>query len=59
LSALNHASSNPQHLCADAGFKGKNAKEAVSVTNYRPQIQTSGVCRPLDGYEVIVADFNL
>ena len=29
----------PQHLCADAGYKGKAAKEAVTANNYRPHIK--------------------
>jgi transposase len=29
----------PQHLCADAGYKGKNAKEAVTAKSYRPHIK--------------------
>jgi transposase len=29
----------PQHLCADAGYKGKAAKETVLAKNYRPHIK--------------------
>jgi len=29
----------PQHLCADAGYKGKAAKDAVIANNYRPHIK--------------------
>jgi hypothetical protein len=29
----------PQHLCADAGYKGKAAKEAVIANNYRLHIK--------------------
>jgi putative transposase len=29
----------PQHMCADAGYKGKGAKEAVTAKNYRPHIK--------------------
>jgi len=29
----------PQHLCADAGYKGKGPKDAVTAKNYRPHIK--------------------
>ena len=29
----------PQHLCADAGYKGKMAKQIVTAKNYRPHIK--------------------
>lgn len=29
----------PQHLCADAGYKGKPAKDTVLAKNYRPHIK--------------------
>ena len=29
----------PQHLCADAGYKGKAAKQVVIANNYRPHIK--------------------
>ena len=29
----------PQHLCADAGYKGKPAKQAVKKRHYRPHIK--------------------
>ena len=29
----------PQHLCADAGYKGESARKAVTARNYRPHIK--------------------
>jgi putative transposase len=29
----------PQHLCADAGYKGKAAMQTVTAKNYRPHIK--------------------
>jgi len=29
----------PQHLCADAGYKGKAAQQAVEANHYRPHIK--------------------
>ena len=29
----------PQHLCADAGYKGESARKTVLARNYRPHIQ--------------------
>lgn len=29
----------PQHLCADAGYKGKAAKQTATEKNYRPHIK--------------------
>jgi transposase len=29
----------PQHLCADAGYKGKAAMQTVTEKNYRPHIK--------------------
>ena len=29
----------PQHLCADAGYKGEPARKAVTERKYRPHIQ--------------------
>lgn len=29
----------PQHLCADAGYKGKPARKAALARNYRPHIK--------------------
>ena len=29
----------PQHLCADAGYKGEPARKAVTARNYQPHIQ--------------------
>jgi putative transposase len=29
----------PQHLCGDAGYKGKAAKQSVTARSYRPHIK--------------------
>jgi hypothetical protein len=31
----------PQHLCADAGYNGKAAKEAAIANNYRPHTKSN------------------
>jgi len=45
---------NPQHLCADAGYVGKDARASVEARNYRPHIrprnQEAEEKRQIEGY---------
>lgn len=33
---------DPQHLCADAGYTGKRAKEALTDREYTPHVRSRG-----------------
>jgi putative transposase len=36
------AEEGPQHLCADAGYEGKNALQSITARHYTPHVRSRG-----------------